>query len=139
MAILERPDIQDVTTDEAIITVTPSAVAIIKNLLTQRDIPDHALRVFVAGGGCSGLSYGMAFENNFQEFDTLVSVEGVKVVIDPTSMMYLQGSTIDYVDSLMGGGFRIENPNAVSSCGCGSSFRTKEHGEASEGSCSSCH
>lgn len=140
MAILERPDIQDITTDEAIITVTPSAVAIIKNLLTQRDIPDHALRVFVAGGGCSGLSYGMAFENNFQEFDTLVTVDDVKVVIDPTSMMYLQGATIDYVDSLMGGGFRIENPNAVSSCGCGSSFRTKEHGEASaDGSCSSCH
>jgi iron-sulfur cluster assembly protein len=99
--------------------------------------------VFVAGGGCSGLSYGMAFESNIQEYDTVVEVgDGVRVVIDDTSLMYLQGATIDYVDSLMGGGFRIDNPNAVSTCGCGHSFRTSNSGDTDEdyghGGCSSC-
>jgi len=132
----------DVQQEEALLVVTPTAVSKIREVMEQRNLPDHALRVFVAGGGCSGLSYGMAFENNFQEFDSLVEVEGVKLVVDATSLMYLRGATIDYVDSLMGGGFRIENPNAASSCGCGSSFRTKDGGEAHAhdhaGGCSSC-
>jgi iron-sulfur cluster assembly protein len=140
MTVLFQPEVEAMASDEAIVTVSPSAVAVIKNLLIQREIPNHALRVFVAGGGCSGMSYGMAFESNIQEYDTLVEVEGVKIVVDATSMMYIRGASIDYVDSLMGGGFRIENPNAVSSCGCGSSFRTKDSGEASEsaGGCGSC-
>ena len=112
--------------DTPVLTVTPTAASKIRELLTQRNLPNHALRVFVSGGGCSGLQYGMAFEGNPQEFDTLIEAEpGVRVVIDPTSIMYVGGATIDFVDSLMGGGFRIENPNAVSSCGCGNSFRTK--------------
>lgn len=123
-----------------VLNVTPSAVQVIKNLLQQRNIPDHALRVFVSGGGCSGMQYGMAFEGETRDYDSVVEVEGVRLVIDPTSLMYLQGATIDYVDSLMGGGFRIENPNAVSSCGCGSSFRTKDNAsaETSAGGCSTC-
>jgi iron-sulfur cluster assembly protein len=106
------------------------AAAKIKELLQARNIPGYALRVFVSGGGCSGMQYGMAFEGNPQEFDSVVEVEGVRLVIDPTSLMYLGGAIIDFVDSLMGGGFRIENPNAVSTCSCGSSFKTKkgEHG-----------
>ncbi len=129
----------DVATEEQILNVTPTALNKIRELLVQREIPNHALRVFVSGGGCSGLSYGMAFENNIQEFDTLVEVEGVKLVVDATSILYLKGATIDFVDSLMGGGFNIDNPQAVSTCGCGSSFRTKDTGEASEGGCSTCH
>jgi iron-sulfur cluster assembly protein len=115
---------------DQVITVTPAALSVIHNLLEQRNIPGYALRVFVSGGGCSGLQYGMAFEQTPREFDCVVEQDDVKLVIDPTSMMYLQGANIDYVDSLMGGGFRIDNPNAVSSCGCGHSFRTGSDAEA---------
>jgi iron-sulfur cluster assembly protein len=108
-------------------------------LLLQRNIPNHALRVFVSGGGCSGLQYGMAFEESPRDFDNVVEVEGIRLIVDPTSLMYLQGAVIDFVDSLMGGGFRIDNPNAVSSCGCGHSFRTKDGGEEqTSGGCGSC-
>jgi iron-sulfur cluster assembly protein len=123
-----------------VLTVTPAAATMIQTLLDQRNIPGYALRVFVSGGGCSGLQYGMAFEQAARDFDAVVEPNpDVRLIIDPTSLMYLEGATIDYVDSLMGGGFRIENPNAVSSCGCGHSFRTKDGAEASgEGGCSSC-
>lgn len=125
--------------ETTILTVTPIAATKIKELLTQKNIPDHALRVFVAGGGCSGLQYGMAFEPNIQETDTVVqAADGVRLVIDPTSMMYVHGASIDFIDSLVGGGFRIDNPNAVSSCGCGSSFRTKDHQASDGGGCSTC-
>ena len=124
-----------------VLSVTPAAVAIIQELLEQREIPDHALRVFVSGGGCSGMQYGMAFEAEAREYDQVVDVDGVRMIVDSTSLPYLTGVTIDYVDSLMGGGFRIDNPNAVSSCGCGHSFRT-EAGDAEDdaaacGTCSS--
>ena len=126
-------------------TLTPTAQGKLKDLLTARNIPDHGLRVFVAGGGCSGLQYGMAFEAQAREFDTVVEQGGVKLFIDPTSLMYLSGASVDFVDSLMGGGFKIENPNATASCGCGSSFKTKDGAgaQAEEGaSCGSgcgCH
>jgi len=138
MAVIEQetmPNIIDVT---PILSVTPAAVDVIRNLLQQRNIPNHSLRVFVSGGGCSGMQYGMAFEESPKEFDKVVAMDGVSVIVDSTSLMYLQGATIDYVDSLMGGGFRIENPNAVSSCGCGSSFRTSNTGGESSGGCGSC-
>jgi iron-sulfur cluster assembly protein len=123
-----------------VLVVTPMAATKIKELLQARNIPDHALRVFVSGGGCSGLQYGMAFEGNPQAHDTMVEVDGVRLCIDPTSMMYVGGATIDFVDSLMGGGFRIDNPNAVSTCGCGTSFRTKGENSASgEGGSCGCH
>lgn len=129
-------------TEEAqVLNITPAAVGMIQTLLEQKSIPGYALRVFVAGGGCSGLQYGMRFEETPQDFDAVIDADnGVRLVIDPTSLMYLEGATIDYVDSLMGGGFRIENPNAVSSCGCGSSFRTKDEAgaESSEAGCASC-
>ncbi|MBN1681870.1 MAG: iron-sulfur cluster insertion protein ErpA [Anaerolineae bacterium] len=118
---------------------TPVAVAKIRDLMAERELEGYALRIFVQGGGCSGLSYGMAFENNFFDQDRVVEVEDVKLVIDPASLMYMAGAEIDFVDSLMGGGFAINNPNAVSSCGCGQSFRTEDGSEASGGSCSSCH
>ena len=141
MAVIEFDTIQtDVIEVTPLLTVTPSAVQIIKGLLEQRQIPNHALRVFVSGGGCSGMQYGMAFEETPRDFDKVVAVDGVRLIVDPTSLMYLQGSTIDYVDSLMGGGFRIENPNAVSSCGCGHSFKGKDSAdeESAAGGCGSC-
>ncbi len=118
-----------------VLTVTPAAVNVIQSLLEQRSIPGYALRVFVSGGGCSGLQYGMAFEESPRDFDAVVDTDGIRLVVDPTSLMYLEGATIDYVDSLMGGGFRIENPNAVSTCGCGHSFHTKDSADAEGDSC----
>jgi iron-sulfur cluster assembly protein len=120
------------TQQESIITVTPLAVEKIGGLLAEKELTDHGLRVFVSGGGCSGMQYGMAFEGNPRESDTIVEVGGIKVIVDPVSLPYLQGSCIDFVDNLMGGGFAIDNPNAVSSCGCGHSFRTAD-GEESTG------
>jgi iron-sulfur cluster assembly protein len=133
-------ELMETTEVATVLTVTPSAVQMIRSLLEQRNIPGYALRVFVSGGGCSGLQYGMAFEQSARDFDAVVEPDnGVRLLVDPTSMMYLEGATIDYVDSLMGGGFRIENPNAVSTCGCGHSFHSKDSAEGeSEAGCSSC-
>jgi iron-sulfur cluster assembly protein len=103
--------------------LTPSAREHVSKLLTERNMPDHGLRVFVSGGGCSGMQYGMALEAEPREFDTIVETDGVKVFLDPTSLMYMRGASIDYVDNLMGGGFSIANPQAVASCGRGPSFR----------------
>ena len=110
------------------VVLTEAAGATVRNLLIQKNVPDYGLRVFVAGGGCSGMQYGMALEAEARDYDHVIEQDGVKVFIDPTSMMYLEGATIDYIDSIMGGGFKIENPNAVTSCGCGSSFKAKNGG-----------
>lgn len=125
----------DVLDKEAVETIrlTPEAVKMVTGLLEQKQVPDYGLRVFVSGGGCSGMQYGMALEEEPRAYDNVVEQDGVKVFIDPTSMMYLSGSTIDYIDNLMGGGFHIENPNAVSTCGCGHSFKTGEQGAAEAG------
>lgn len=140
MTILDQEQ-QTTTTETDVVTVTPPAASKIIELLNERGIEEHALRVFVAGGGCSGLQYGMAFETDIQEYDVVMNMDGGgRIVVDPTSLMYVRGATIDFVDSLMGAGFRIDNPNAVSSCGCGSSFRTSDHeaGEHAHGdSCAS--
>ncbi len=109
------------------IQLTQTAASMIQNLLVQKNVPDHGLRVFVSGGGCSGMQYGMALEAEPRPYDHVVELDGVKMFIDPTSMMYLAGSVVDYEDNLMGGGFRIDNPNAVSTCGCGHSFKTGAH------------
>ena len=135
MALAEQNKIE---TQEQIMIVTPSAVAVIKNLLQERNIPDYALRVFVTGGGCSGMQYGMSFEETAQDYDKVVSIDNVRLLIDPTSLVYLQGVVIDFVDSLIGGGFRIDNPNAVSTCGCGTSFKTETDSSATEAGCSTC-
>lgn len=133
-----QENVEVIIEDTPVLVVTPPAVVKIKQLLAEKNIPDYALRVFVAGGGCSGLQYGMAFEGNVQEFDTTVEIDGVRMVIDPTSLLYVRGAVIDFVDSLMGGGFRIDNPNAVSTCGCGTSFRTKDHEASEGGGCGTC-
>src|SRR5687767_4625831 len=136
MVLVEQNNTQ---TQETVMTVTPAAAAVIQNLLQERNIPNHALRVFVTGGGCSGMQYGMAFEQGAQDYDTVVSIDNVRLLVDPTSLVYLRGATIDFVDSLIGGGFRIENPNAVSSCGCGSSFKTaNDEAGSAEAGCGSC-
>jgi iron-sulfur cluster assembly accessory protein len=129
-------------TQTELITLTPAAVTAVRDLLAKRNLEGYALRVFISGGGCSGFQYGMALENNIREQDKTAEFDGVKVVVDEVSFEYLRGASVDYVDSVMGSGFKIENPNAVSTCGCGSSFRTKDSAgnETGEGGgCGSCH
>jgi iron-sulfur cluster assembly protein len=108
------------------VNLTEGALKMVRDLLVQKEVPSHGLRVFVAGGGCSGMQYGMALEAEPRPYDNVIEKDGVKIFVDPTSMMYLGGATVDYEDSLMGGGFRIENPNAASTCGCGTSFKTED-------------
>lgn len=135
MELIEQNNV-DVNTNT--IVITDGAAKMVQTLLEQKNVPDYGLRVFVSGGGCSGLQYGMALEAEARPYDSVIEASGVKVFIDPTSMMYLSGATIDYEDSMMGGGFKIENPNAVSSCGCGTSFKAKDGAGAAAGGCSSC-
>ena len=112
------------------ITLTEAAADKLQNIMQEKGLVDYGLRVFVSGGGCSGLQYGMTFAEGPMDGDQIFEDRNVKLIVDPASLMYLTGVEIDYIDSLMGGGFRIENPNAVQSCSCGSSFRTAagEHG-----------
>jgi iron-sulfur cluster assembly protein len=119
------------------ITLTPAAASAVQDLLNKRDLTGYALRVYISGGGCSGYQYGMALENNIRDNDLIFEEHGVKMVVDEVSVSYLSGATVDYIDEIMGSGFKIENPNAVSSCGCGSSFRTAESEAESGGSCCS--
>lgn len=121
------------------ITITPAAASAVRELLEKRQLDGYALRVFVSGGGCSGYQYGMALEGNIRETDRVYEQHDVKVVIDEISIDYLNGATVDFVDELMGSGFKIENPNAVASCGCGSSFRTKEEAGSAHGGGCGCH
>jgi iron-sulfur cluster assembly protein len=113
--------------ETGIITMTTTAADKVRELLTQENDPSLALRIFVAGGGCSGLQYGMTLDEE-QEGDTVIQQGGFRVLVDEMSVGYIQGSEVDYVDSLMGAGFTVNNPNAVSSCGCGHSFRTAQGG-----------
>ena len=124
--------------DTPAVTLTTNAADKLSKILMEKNLTDHGLRVFVAGGGCSGLQYGMAFESQARDMDTIIDAHGLKVYVDPVSLEYLYGASIDYVDGLMGAGFRIENPNAVAACGCGSSFRTKSSSEAPAGGSCGC-
>jgi iron-sulfur cluster insertion protein len=104
------------------ITITESAKTKILDLLAEEGNPDLSLRTFVQGGGCSGMSYGFTFDEVTNEDDFEVPLEKFKVLVDSTSMQYLQGSSIDYKEDLQGSQFVISNPNAQTTCGCGSSF-----------------
>lgn len=120
------------------ITLTDRAATELKDLMTSQNKANAALRVWVAGGGCSGLSYGMALDENEPEADDQVfETDGVKLFVDTLSLGYMEGSSVDYVEDVLGGGFKIENPNATSSCGCGSSFKTEGSAGGGCGSCSS--
>lgn len=128
---MPMPAEQPVMTE--LVALTPLAAQKVQALLREKDLKEHGLRVFIAGGGCSGFQYGMAFENTLEEGDVVFESHGVRLYVDPASAMYLGGATVDYVDSLMGGGFRVENPNAVSTCSCGQSFSTGAGADAPAG------
>ena len=104
------------------ITLTPNAVAKVKEIMAQQNPVPAGLRVGVVGGGCSGFSYSMQFENSAGMMDKTFDFDGLKVYVDATSVMYLNGCVVDYVETLEGAGFKFENPNVKSTCGCGSSF-----------------
>jgi iron-sulfur cluster assembly protein len=104
------------------LTLTPSALSAVEKFIKGSDTPVAGLRIAISGGGCSGFQYGMRLEEAKAEDDVEVAVGGVKLLIDPFSAPMLDGVTVDFVDSLNGSGFKFENPNATSSCACGSSF-----------------
>lgn len=103
-------------------TFTDAAVAKVKDLIAEENNPNLMLRTFVSGGGCSGFQYGFTFDETINEDDTVVEKDGVKFLIDSMSYQYLVGSEINYTEDLTGSSFSIRNPNAQTTCGCGSSF-----------------
>jgi len=104
------------------INFSDNAVKKVKELIAEEGTPDLKLRVFVSGGGCSGFQYGFTFEETINEDDTKVEKDNVVLLIDPMSLQYLTGAEIDYQDNVQGSQFVIKNPNATTTCGCGSSF-----------------
>jgi len=137
MALAETLTVTEPQVQTNEITLTAAAADAVRGLLKDRKLESSALRVFVSGGGCSGYQYGMALEPSPRESDLVVEQHGVRLVVDEVSINYLRGANIDYVNDVMASGFKIENPNATSSCGCGHSFRTDgqdaPHNEHSEG------
>jgi iron-sulfur cluster assembly accessory protein len=107
---------------KAPISLTPTAIAKVKEIMGQQNPVPTGLRVGVVGGGCSGFSYSMSFENASGLMDKVFDMDGLKVYVDATSVMYLNGCVVDYIETLEGAGFKFENPNVKSTCGCGSSF-----------------
>ena len=143
MATIERNliDLQPLV-PQPMVLISETASSRLLAMMREKELDGYALRVFVAGGGCSGRQYGLTFDDETRDGDNEMSASGLRVLIDPISAQYLMGASIDYVDSLMGGGFKIDNPNAVSSCGCGHSFRTAGDGGSDAapagGGCGSC-
>ena len=110
------------TTDAKPINFTGNAIAKVKEIMAQQNPVPAGLRVGVVGGGCSGFSYSMSFENGAGMMDKTFDFDGLKVYVDATSLMYLKGVSVDYIETLEGAGFKFDNPNVKSTCGCGSSF-----------------
>jgi len=120
---------------EPLVTLSEAAASKLQELVAAEQNADMGLRVYVYSGGCSGYRYGMMLEDQPSNEDVRVQSRGINVYIDPQSTQYITGSEIDYLDTLMGAGFTVNNPNAVSACGCGSSFRTADSA-GSPGGCS---
>src|SRR5512144_2533160 len=117
------PEIQpQETTKKTPITLTPKAVAKVKEIMAQQNPVPAGLRIGVVGGGCSGFQYSMNFENGAGAMDKVFDYDGLKLFVDATSLMYLSGVNVDYIETLEGAGFKFDNPNVKSTCGCGSSF-----------------
>jgi len=112
-----------------LVSLTPTAAAKVKELMAEEPEDALVLRVAIQGGGCSGFQYGLGFDTAPAEGDEILDFEGVRVVVDPFSAPYLQGATIDFLNGLQESGFKIDNPNASSSCGCGHSFQVEEGAE----------
>jgi len=116
--------------DTNLVNVSSTAIQAIQELLNEKNLVDHALRLFVAGKSCSGYQYGMSLDNSISETDTTVEISGIRVVIDNESLEFVKGTNLDFIDDERGKGFLIENPNMASSCDCGS--------ESADGGCGGC-
>ncbi|RRR75898.1 MAG: iron-sulfur cluster insertion protein ErpA [Candidatus Viridilinea halotolerans] len=136
MATMEQ-NLTELTPAGPMLMVSDVAANRLLAMMQEKQLDGYALRVFVQGGGCSGMQYGMIFDNEAREGDSEFSTGELRVVVDRISANYLTGASIDYVDDMMNSGFKIENPNATSSCGCGHSFRT-EGGDDEESSAGGC-
>ena len=110
---------------QKIISITSKAAQKIQEFMKEDEKHPEFLRIYIQGGGCSGMSYGMGFENTVEEDDQIIEETGIKILVDSTSIDHLKGANVDYIESLMGSGFKINNPNVTKSCSCGSSFSTK--------------
>jgi iron-sulfur cluster assembly protein len=123
MSIVERPT----ETSPAVVALTASAAEKIKQLMAAEPVGEaEVLRVAIQGGGCSGFQYGLGFDRGSVEGDHELEQHGVRVVVDPFSAPYLRGATVDFIDGIQESGFKIDNPNASASCGCGHSFTVEE-------------
>ena len=120
---------------QTLVSITPRAAERARTLMSEKNVPDAALRVFVVGGGCSGYQYGMALAQETEDGDTVIEESGVRILVDADSARYVGGAEIDYVEDLMKSGFTIYNPNATQSCACGSSFQTAD----GSGQARACH
>ena len=132
--MLQEIETKTVTETETItINLSTAASDAVKNILAERKLEGYGLRVYVAGGGCCGVNFGMALDNNFRDVDTTFDLNGIKVVVDEVSIDYLRGASIDYVnDPVRGAGFAVDSPNAKGGeCSCGNGG----HAHASSGSC----
>jgi iron-sulfur cluster assembly protein len=118
------------------ITLTQPAADAVRDVMNSKNLQGYALRLFISGGGCSGYQYGLAFDSNIRTEDLITETDGIKLIVDEVSIKYLQGATVDYVEGLTASGFKIINPNAASSCGCGQSFSSTD--EDSTNSCAGC-
>ncbi len=108
------------------ISITSRALDRVRQLLQKEGKPDAGLRLYISGGGCAGMSYGMSIDDTVGADDAVVKSNGVKVIVDKLSLIYLRGSVIDYEETLQTSGFKVDNPNAAASCGCGLSFKAKK-------------
>jgi iron-sulfur cluster assembly accessory protein len=131
--IEQQPTVTEPTLPGTVVSLTDAAVSKLQELTKEETNPDIGLRVYVYSGGCSGFRYGMMLEDAPTPEDNVLDASGIKVYVDGQSVSLLQGSQIDYVDTLMGAGFTVNNPNAVAACGCGSSFRTADDEGAARG------
>jgi iron-sulfur cluster assembly accessory protein len=122
MATTSSPDVQTNVQPATKPVLTPAAIAKVKEIMASQTPVPAGLRLSVVGGGCSGFQYSMAFENGAGMMDKVFDFDGLKVYVDATSLMYLGGAHVDYVETLEGAGFKFDNPNVKSTCGCGSSF-----------------
>lgn len=113
---------EEIVEQPQLVKMAPGAIAKIKELIAEENNPNLKLRMFVSGGGCSGMQYGFTFEEEVNEDDFNLEFEGIHLLIDSMSSQYLQGAEVDYTESLQGSQFSIKNPNAQTTCGCGSSF-----------------
>jgi iron-sulfur cluster assembly protein len=119
-----------------LVTLTHPAASAVRDIITQKNLPDCSLRLYITGGGCSGYQYGLALVNKIEPADSIFETDGVRLVIDEVSIKYLQGATVDFVERMTSSGFKIINPNVLASCNCGQSFNSSEEG--SNSTCDGC-